>query len=178
MIDYLIWEVDNFLNTNECAIFIDKLYSTHDGLEIINSVGRKDTSLSVFIDDADFNKILNRINTTFADYKKHYDLPFEHIIQGNVKIQESITNGGFTRWHHEWYDKNPLREYSWIIYLNDDFEHGNTEFKFLNKSIEPKEGKLIIFPSSVSHTHRANPKLIGNKYILTGWYELDIPAMR
>ena len=58
-----------------------------------------------------------------------------------------------------------------IIYLNDGYGGGETEFLYQSLRIEPKMGKVIIFPAGWTHTHRGNPPIGGNKYILTSWVE-------
>ena len=87
------------------------------------------------------------------------------------KVQKTPTGGGYHNWHHE----NGTERYSqrvavWMIYLNDDYEGGETEFLYYKKRIKPERGKLLIWPAGYTHTHRGNMVLSGNKYILTGWF--------
>jgi hypothetical protein len=80
--------------------------------------------------------------------------------------------GGYHIWHSEDGDKNfAFRVGVYILYLNDVAEGGETEFLYLSKRIAPKKGRLIIFPPNYPWTHRGNPPLSGEKYILTGWTE-------
>ena len=60
-----------------------------------------------------------------------------------------------------------------ILYLNTVKEGGETEFLYQRTRISPKQGTLILFPPSWTHTHRGNPPLSGNKYILTTWMEFN-----
>ena len=39
-------------------------------------------------------------------------------------------------------------------------------------------GKLVIWPAYFTHTHRANPDLKEDKYIITGWLETDYERKR
>ena len=55
------------------------------------------------------------------------------------------------------------------IYLNEEFEGGETEFLYFNQRIKPKLGRLIIFPCAFTHTHRGNPPIGGTKYIASTW---------
>ena len=55
------------------------------------------------------------------------------------------------------------------IYLNEDFEGGETEFLYFNKRIKPKQGRLVIFPAAFTHTHRGNPPIGGTKYLASTW---------
>lgn len=59
-----------------------------------------------------------------------------------------------------------------MVYLNDDYEGGETEFLYQKKRINPKRGRLIIWPSGFTHTHRGGLVLKGTKYIITGWFHL------
>ena len=60
---------------------------------------------------------------------------------------------------------------TYIFYLNDNFEGGRTQFLFDGEeySIEPKAGRLLMFPASFLYTHRGETVTEGNKYIATGW---------
>jgi len=58
-----------------------------------------------------------------------------------------------------------------MLYLNTVSEGGETEFLYLHRRIKPLQGRLLIFPASFTHTHRGNPPLSGDKYILTSWLE-------
>ena len=53
-----------------------------------------------------------------------------------------------------------------VYYFNDVEEGGETEFRG-DKVIEPKQSRLVIFPSGWNYIHRGNPVLAGSKYIAT-----------
>lgn len=89
-----------------------------------------------------------------------------------IKIQKTVPGGGYHAWHYE----NMLRSQAarlltFILYLNDIEEGGETEFLYLHKRVKPKTGRLLIWPAGFTHTHRGNPPLKGSKYIITGWVE-------
>ena len=46
-----------------------------------------------------------------------------------------------------------------MVYLNDDFEGGETEFPVLGDKVKPKKGKLLVFPPMWNYLHRGNPPL-------------------
>ena len=50
-----------------------------------------------------------------------------------------------------------------MVYLNDDFEDGETVFPIFNDSIKPEKGKILIFPPLWQYLHRGNPPT-GNGY--------------
>jgi hypothetical protein len=57
------------------------------------------------------------------------------------------------------------------LYLNTVEEGGETEFLYQSSRISPVQGTLSISPAAWTHTHRGNPPLKGNKYIITTWLE-------
>jgi hypothetical protein len=65
---------------------------------------------------------------------------------------------------------SPWRLYSGIIYLNDDYEGGQTYFPNLKQEIEPKAGRLGMFYADLEHTHGVK-KVVGGerKTIITFW---------
>ncbi len=88
------------------------------------------------------------------------------------KIQKTKPSEGYHIWHCE--NANPLNKtrcISFILYLNDIEQGGETEFLYLSKRVQPKAGRLLIFPAGFTHCHRGNPPLSGDKYIATGWME-------
>jgi hypothetical protein len=94
---------------------------------------------------------------------------------GAINLQHyRAGEGGYPYWHCELYPKDascePLhRHLLWTIYLNDDFEAGETEFLYQDRRIVPKTGSLLIAPTAFTHTHRGNRPERGDKYIATSW---------
>ena len=78
--------------------------------------------------------------------------------------------GEFYTWHSDWhYDmNNGYRIFTYIWYLNDIFDEGETEFIDGTK-IKPEEGKLLIFPATWEYVHRGVSPKSETKYISTGW---------
>lgn len=102
------------------------------------------------------------------DALKNSGLLYNH----EIKIQKTAVGGGYHGWHYESDNiENSRRVFAYILYLNDVEEGGETEFLYFHKRIKPKAGTLVIFPAGFTHTHRGNPPLSNEKYILTGWLE-------
>lgn len=55
-----------------------------------------------------------------------------------------------------------------VVYLNDDFEGGETQMP--EKIWKPKKGKALIFPSHWTFPHQARPVTKGTKYALVTWF--------
>mgnify|MGYP001200751392 CR=1 FL=1 len=54
-----------------------------------------------------------------------------------------------------------------MVYLNDDFDEGETQFSVLGDKIKPEKGKLLMFPPHWQYLHRGNPPKNGYaKYFL------------
>lgn len=64
-----------------------------------------------------------------------------------------------------------------LIYLNDDYEGGETVFPKINKVVKPEKGKAIVFYNTDKNSghvlqkslHGGNPVLSGNKWICNIW---------
>lgn len=89
-----------------------------------------------------------------------------------IKGQITKPGEGYHVWHCEAMDmQSSVRLLSYILYLNDIDEGGETEFLYYKKRIKPKAGTLLVFPAYFTHTHRGNTNLSDkDKVILTGWY--------
>lgn len=89
-----------------------------------------------------------------------------------VKWQKTAPTEGYHIWHAENLARTHAnRLITFIIYLNDVHEGGETEFLYQSLRVKPETGKLVIWPATYTHTHRGNPPLKETKYIMTGWLE-------
>ena len=80
-------------------------------------------------------------------------------------------DGGFHAFHEDWSGSNWDRHIVSMLYLNDNFEGGETEFLHQGIKVKPKKGNMLFFPPYYTHVHKGN-KPIGNpKYIITLWYK-------
>ena len=108
----------------------------------------------------------------------------------NLKKGESLQGqryeaGQYFRTHKDYfegksYDKNCLasgnRTYTFMLYLNDNFEGGSTNFPHLNKEIKAETGKALVW-NNLQHgipneymTHSGTEVISGTKYIITSWW--------
>jgi len=90
----------------------------------------------------------------------------------DIKFQRTEPGGGYHLWHYENASFGfSHRELTWMIYLNDVEDGGETEFMYQKRRIKPTKGTVVIFPACMTHVHKGN-LLLGdnNKYIVTGWY--------
>ena len=88
--------------------------------------------------------------------------------------------------HTDFFEKDQMQEYggargqrtyTFMIYLNDVEEGGETEFLHLNHTFKPKKGTAIAWNNLTENgsvnpntMHQAHPVLKGNKAVITKWF--------
>lgn len=117
------------------------------------------------------NEGLAKAHELYAE-KYNHSLCLDNLDNFEAKIQKTKPGQGYHTWHCESTTRDYMkRVLVWTVYLNDDFDAGETEFIYQQHRQKPKTGDLLIFPAAFTHTHRGNPPIGGNKYIMTGWLE-------
>lgn len=66
-----------------------------------------------------------------------------------------------------------FRNYSSIIYLNDDYTGGEIIFPKINLTIQPKKGTLIFFPGTAEYLHGVKPVLSGVRFTIATFYTFN-----
>ena len=96
-----------------------------------------------------------------------------HKSGSSTKIQKYEPSQGYHVWHCDLDNLTSSRRLLVsLLYLNTVEEGGETEFLYQSERVAPEVGTLILFPAGWTHTHRGNPPLNGNKYVINGWIEL------
>ncbi len=74
--------------------------------------------------------------------------------------------------HFDWHADSDSgeRRLAAILYLNEDFEGGETEFRHQEVVYQPRAGSLLLFPPYWTHVHRGAPIRSGAKYIMTSFF--------
>jgi len=74
---------------------------------------------------------------------------------------------------HNHIDDHPQfpRVISLSMFLNDDFEGGELEFKEFNIKIKPVAGEIVVFSSGFPYMHQVHPTSKGTRYAVVKWYE-------
>ena len=186
-------QYDNLFSAQECQMFIDSFnrmeragFTISRQKEGTNSNIKKDDQLffsdllsGVELDISDVapsRMLLERFwNTVYPAYAEQYGILSSmatHTVR-LTKIQKTEIGGGYHIWHNE--DDTPQtmrRIATFILYLNDVDEGGETEFLYYPKRVKAKQGRFILWPAGFTHTHRGNPPISETKYIVTGWVEM------
>lgn len=185
--------IDDALTFEQCAKLIDGFHVVHDyggsytrQQDGAPKLDKDDTAISATslllnnLFEPLQQQVMVMLNKHITKYVEDFETGmFAHEVgdqfpmsQAGIKIQMTKPSQGYHVWHCENSDLlNKGRFLTWILYLNDIEEGGETEFIHLSQRISPKTGRLVIFPAGWTHAHRGNPPLEGTKYIATGWME-------
>lgn len=152
--------------------FIDKLdkrswKNSGIGSSSINTKIRSSNELLI----SDYDKSLNEKLKNFIDIcVKDYANSFSTIVNTDIQlILLRYREGGEYKYHSD-NGPNFYRTISFLIYINsDEYEGGETDFRYLNLKVKPSTPKIIFFPSSFVYSHAALPVTKGTKYVIVGW---------
>lgn len=193
-----IWILDSMLDLNFCNFVIKKFESmenfqmegtTGSGVNksikdsmdlLISSVGDSETN---YIDSVMFQSLHDSVGKIIQQLLKHNisigwnpnDI-FNH--DTGYQIQKTSPGGKYV-WHIEnnqssqcFETGSAARSLTYIIYLNDVEEDcgGCTGFLYQKIKVQPKAGRIVVFPPYWTHVHAGHPLLSGVKYIATGWF--------
>ena len=88
-------------------------------------------------------------------------------------IQKYQKNKGKYVYHNDAsFESTKYRVITYIWYLNDVEEGGETEF-FGEYCVKPEKGKLVLFPASWTFPHCGKIPISHDKYIVTGWLYIE-----
>lgn len=119
--------------------------------------------LSIF-NDVFCNRVAPFFNVEFEWYERPQILRYppggkynEHSDADNWKADESAWRRCLDR------------DYSVIVYLNDDFEGGDLRMVRQEYLLRPKPGTIVAFPSDHHFTHAVLPTTQGIRYAIVSW---------
>lgn len=166
----LYFTIDGVLSPDECARYIARL--EHGEQEIGTIIGREGEIVDVEVrnntrvmwDDpaeagALFEKIRDRVPPVLRSMR---------VVTANPRLRVYRYAPGQkhgAHWDTEVELENGRRTLlTFVVYLNDDFEGGATDFPELNAAIVPVRGRALLFQQRVVHT--ATEVTRGIKYVL------------
>ena len=136
-------------------------------------------SQSIFISDKqNLKDIDNYIHKVFISTLDAYTkcMGRDGAVSSGISCDEGYTLlkydvGGFYKEHIDHSNNaNIPRIISALLYLNDNFEGGETYFPRQNTTVSPKTGDIVFFPSIYTHPHIAQPVKDGTKYCIVSWW--------
>lgn len=183
MLNDFIFIADDLLSSEECEEYIRLIeHYVSNGLILKESESyhSRDHFTMNFNNDINYNilsgdnlslKFLPLISESVNNYLKEFSvLGKEKLLIYDTKAKKIPIGGGFHDWH---YENSGLqvssRKLVIQLYLNTIDEGGETEFLYINKRVKAKKGRLLIFPAAFTHTHRGNPPIGQDKYIVSTW---------
>ena len=185
-----IYEYPNFLSDIECDKIIElskkgvkrSTVITDESKEIVSNVR---TSSNTFLNNK-MDPVLNDINNKIQSLTGIKSKKYEDLQIVNYKPEQLYE----AHWDacDPFHDKRcindtkrgGLRFATFIIYLNDDFEEGETEFPLVNKKVKPEKGKAVLFfnlnddllKRKENSKHAGLPPKNGEKWMCNKWIRL------
>lgn len=176
-----LYRVDGFLTPDECEQLVERIRSK-----------LKPSALSSYEPDSTYrtsrtcelaglgDETVEKIDTQICSYLGLHP-SYSEAIQGQY-----YEAGDRFKQHTDYFEAHELTEhgarmgqrtYTFMIYLNDVEDGGETEFKNLGVSFKPKAGTAIIWNSldangrpNTNSLHEAHPVGSGYKAIITKWF--------
>lgn len=168
----MIYEFPNTLDNNQCKHVID-YFESHNKTKRDNELFKfdevliEDQSLSISL----FNIVNDKFNE-FQDKFPEYIFPAQYNFE-NIRIKKYEVGDKFD-WHVDVGDYASAKRFLiGMIYLNDNFEGGHTDFKLSKDeilSVKPVEGKMVFFTPFWDNPHRGSVIESGFKYIINIYF--------
>lgn len=173
-------QVNEFISAESCDYIIEKFGKE---LREMGTVGGQTTQYRI----ADGNWIYDLTDPIVEDIKHRLslltNLPTEN--QENPHVVKYEIGGKYLP-HHDYFlndeyvdstlNRGGQRVYTCIIYLNDDFTGGGTDFPNVKYTMIPKKGSLCYWKNTVQDgslnedsMHAALPVETGRKWVLLIW---------
>jgi prolyl 4-hydroxylase len=142
----------NFLTNKECDNLLEYY---NENISLSYHYKMNNTYPLKLFNNSKFDSLIDEIESF---YKPGFDA--SHL--DNLEIVRWPV-GSYMEEHYDGHDKM-----GFFIYLNDDFEGGETELVNLIK-VKPEKGTLLIFNNG-EILHKVNKILLKDRYTLAGWY--------
>ncbi len=114
---------------------------------------------------------INDPNPSIIKNNNFKELFINELFFETIMVQKYKSNKGRYVFHNDGSfesNNNRYRVLTYIYYLNDVEEGGETQF-WDNCKIKPQKGKLVLFPASWIFPHSGLMPVSSDKYIITGW---------
>lgn len=186
-----IWLYKNVLSVEECNDLIDRYEKTRlqkKGQALFRDIVEEIEVPTFDPEDPDYNaedwdlwqgiddKIEQWSNTALHLYMKNYMLyEYEYAYCGCKMLYYPPLSHSPTHYDDELVAKDGgsigvARPITLVIYLDDDFEAGETVFPDQGVIIKPVKGAIAVFPASYMYPHNTTPMIGEKRYILLPFY--------
>jgi len=177
------WTVSDDSLYDDLITYSNNAPDLHEGMSYdtygnpsLNNVTKTGLDCNLFLNRELCTRYLDMLQSVLNQYM--VELPYSNFysaftISENIVLCKYRKNDGFKTWHCERGTSHPTmskRHLTFMTYLNDISDAGETEFVHQNIKIKPSRGTTVIWPSDWTHTHRGIPSPSEEKYIVTGWW--------
>ena len=114
----------------------------------------KDSNVRCIIPES--NKTTGNIGVEYLIFKYRLNIYAEHFFPINHNLL-GINGSNLDDISDVYSHAHAKRFLCLMVYLNDDFEDGETYFPLFDVGVKPKQGRLFIFPPTWNYIHRGNP---------------------
>lgn len=181
-------EIHDFLTQEECDGLVELINKNHVPSTVVSQGDEfsvQDKSRTSSTSNLDHSNTL--VKSIHEKISKYLDLD----ISNGENLQGQLYEPGqYFKPHHDFfsgaaYDMHCLdkgnRTHTLMIYLNDGFEGGGTNFPRMNTILQPKKGKAVTWQNMINGRtqentlHEGMPVTSGKKYIITSWWREGKP---
>ena len=184
--DKYIKVYDNVIGEESCKMLIEKFEDFHEHFKTVHEEdgdNRISFKQIILVDHKEWESVQNGMLEVFQDYIIHYKVDCkvydkmwpETYGYEAIRIKRYLDDD-YDRFdpHVDVLDHHTSRRFlAFFIYLNDVEEGGETQFMNLHKPgtyipymIQPKRGRLLMFPPTWQYYHAGLKPISGKKYLL------------
>jgi hypothetical protein len=195
-IDKELWVIENFLSQEEIDALMVYCLDENDWYTTMRSSDKLIMNKYVGRDlDRDENgNVLSPLGHNFQHDVPLFTKPggiFERLssvlpstynphstIQSYKPVDQYKAKKDYTlEWHYDSYEDGGVNETitgAFVVYINDDFEGGELDFKYKPYLIKPKSGMLVNIPVTEEYTHAVRHTYKNIRHVLYGTCFKDI----
>jgi prolyl 4-hydroxylase len=157
--------IKGFLTPDECNTLIN--YNSEFTQSVFEGDNSNIKSVTKIINNnsLEISSILKKFSEKFPIHKGKFE---------DLKVVK-YTKGGFIPIHID-YGQGTMRTHTILLYLNENYEGGETEFPNLNKQFKLNTGDILYFHNFDSHgnptklaLHQGNVVKSGEKWVCNLW---------
>tara|TARA_R100000988_G_scaffold103473_1_gene82959 strand:+ start:1193 stop:2443 length:1251 start_codon:yes stop_codon:yes gene_type:complete len=176
-------EIPNFISHEECDEIIKLIDANHTRSSVVvGGTDRSDVTDHRTSSTSNLDPNLETVKEIHSKISQYLNLPLE---KGESLQGQLYEPGQYFKPHNDFFTgpaynmhcrASGNRTHTLMIYLNDDFEGGETNFPTLKKSVVAEKGKALWWKNmhegaTVSETlHEGVAVKSGKKYIVTSWW--------
>lgn len=115
-------------------------------------------------------EIVNAMHACAEEYASIYSIQDKPEIAKDFVLNK-YAEGEEMGQHTDWNEDQKTLEYSFVVYLNDDYEGGEIYFNKQNIKVKPKAGSIILFPSKEPYQHGSLKLISGRKIFIPHFWK-------